>query len=275
MSVVDSKVALVALQGLRKAGTDVNSAVEKLATGLRVNRSGDDPAGLAKASILKGEIGSHYQVKRNISSALSDLGKVGDSLSTIMDYLVEMRTLSLAAASEEDDGIRLTHKEQYDELLAALNEVAGNTKFGSTTVLASATSTVSIQTGIADGDTKSLSFTAVTAGTIAPSAINISTSTSVAATNITAMDNAIETVSKRIAEVGGYQSALEGQLDLADSSIISKSSQYGNIMNADLALEATNLAAARIRQDSATAVLAQANSMNRTIADYLLNGAIG
>jgi flagellin len=275
MSVVDSKVALVALQGIRKSSTDVNSAVEKLATGLRVNRSGDDPAGLAKASVLKGEIGSHYQVKRNISSALSDLGKVGDSLSTIMDYLVEMRTLSLAAASEADDDIRLTHKEQYDELLAALNEVAGNTKFGSTTVLASATSTVSIQTGIADGDTKSLSFTAVTAGTIASSAINISTSTSIAASNITAMDTAIETVSKRIAEVGGYQSALEGQLDLADSNIIAKSSQYGNIMNADLALEATNLAAARIRQDSATAVLAQANSMNRNIADYLLNGAIG
>jgi flagellin-like hook-associated protein FlgL len=78
-----------------------------------------------------------------------------------------------------------------------------------------------------------------------------------------------------MAEVGGYQSALEGSLDLADSNIIAKSSQYGNIMNADLALEATNLAAARIRQDSATAVLAQANSMNRTIADYLLNGAIG
>ena len=75
--------------------------------------------------------------------------------------------------------------------------------------------------------------------------------------------------------VGGYQSALEGSLDLADSNIIAKSSQYGTIMDADLALEATNMAAARIRQDSATAVLAQANSMNRTIADYLLNGAIG
>lgn len=275
MTVVDSKIALVALQGIRKANTDVNSAVEKLATGLRVNKSGDDPAGLAKASILKGEIGSHNQVKRNISSALSDLGKVGDSLSTIMDYLVEMRTLSLAAASETDDDIRDTHKEQYDELVTALNEVAGDTNFGSTTVLASATSTVSIQTGIADGDTKSLSFTAVTSGILSLAAIDISTSTSIAATNITAMDTAIETVSKRIAEVGGYQSALEGQLDLADSSIIAKSSQFGNIMNADLALEATNMAAARIRQDSATAVLAQANSMNRNIADYLLNGAIG
>jgi flagellin-like hook-associated protein FlgL len=42
-----------------------------------------------------------------------------------------------------------------------------------------------------------------------------------------------------------------------------------------MALEATNLAAAKIRQDASTAVLAQANSMNRSVADYLLNGALG
>jgi flagellin len=275
MSVVDSKVALVALQGLRQANTDLNKSAERLATGKRINQAGDDPAGIGAASKLKGEIGSFNQVKRNIGSALSDLTKVGDSLSTIMDYLVEMRTLSLAAASEADDDIRDTHKEQYDELVTALNEVAGDTKFGTSTVLSTASSTISIQTGIDSGDVKSLTFTAVTSTTLSLSAIDISTSTATASSNIAAMDTAIETVSKRLAEVGGYQSALEGSLDLADSNIIAKSSQFGTIMDADLALEATNMAAARIRQDSATAVLAQANSMNRTIADYLLNGAIG
>lgn len=275
MSVVDSKVALVALQGLRQANADMSRSAERLATGLRINQAGDDPAGIGAASKLKGEIGSYNQVKRNIGSALNDLSKVGDSLSTVMDYLVEMRTLSLAAASEADDDIRDTYKEQYDELVTALNDVAGDTKIGTTTVLSTATSTVTVQTGINSGDTKSLSFTAVTSGVLSLSAIDISTSTTTASNNIAALDTAIETVSKRMAEVGGYQSALEGSLDLADSNIIAKSSQYGNIMNADLALEATNLAAARIRQDSATAVLAQANSMNRNIADYLLNGAIG
>ena len=275
MSVVDSKVALVALQGLRQANADMSRSAERLATGLRINQAGDDPAGIGAASKLKGEIGSYNQVKRNIGSALNDLSKVGDSLSTVMDYLVEMRTLSLAAASEADDDIRDTYEEQYDELVTALNDVAGDTKIGTTTVLSTATSTVTVQTGINSGDTKSLSFTAVTSGVLSLSAIDISTSTATASSNIAALDTAIETVSKRMAEVGGYQSALEGSLDLADSNIIAKSSQYGNIMNADLALEATNLAAARIRQDSATAVLAQANSMNRNIADYLLNGAIG
>jgi len=274
MSVVDSRVALVALQGLRQANTDLNKSAERLATGQRINQAGDDPAGIGKASILKAEIGSYNQVKRNIGSALSDLSKVGDSLSTVMDYLVEMRSISLQAASETDDDIRASHKELYDELVVGLNAVAKGTKFGSTAVLSTATSTGTVQIGIASADEKSMAFTAVTATTLGVNGLAINLKAT-AASSLTTIETAMETVAKRMAEVGGYQSALEGSLDLADSNIIAKSSQYGNIMNADLALEATNLVAARIRQDSATAVLAQANSMNRTIADYLLNGAIG
>jgi len=276
MSVVDSKVALVALQGLRQANTDLNKSAERLATGQRINQAGDDPAGIGKASILKGEIASFNQVKRNIGSAMSDLTKVGDSLSSILDYLVEMRSLALSAASESDANLRATQKEMYDELAVGLNAVATGTKIGTTQVLFTASSTMDVQTGIGASDKKTISFTPThgSAAGMAVAAIDISDRTA-AANGLATIDTAMETVSKRIAEIGGYQSALEGSLDLADSNIIAKSSQYGNIMNADLALEATNLAAARIRQDSATAVLAQANSMNRTIADYLLNGAIG
>ncbi len=89
------------------------------------------------------------------------------------------------------------------------------------------------------------------------------------------METAINTLGTQLAKYGGYERSLESSLDRADANILSKSSQFGDIMNADLALEATNLAAARIRQDSATAVLAQANSMNRNITDFLLKGAIG
>ena len=276
MSVVDSKVALVALQGLRQANTDLNKSAERLATGKRINQAGDDPAGIGKASILKAEIGSFYQVKRNITGALSDLSKVGDSLSTIMDYLVEMRTISLAAASEQDDTARAAYGTQYAELVTGLNSVASNTKIGDTAVLSSASSvTATVQIGIAQGNTKSLTFSAASTATqLGVASIDVSSADDAAA-NISLLDTAMETVSGSLAKVGGYQSALEGSLDLADSNIIAKSSQFGTIMDADLALEATNMAAARIRQDSATAVLAQANSMNRTIADYLLNGAIG
>jgi flagellin len=272
MSVVDSRVTLVALQGLRQANADLNKSAERLATGLRINQAADDPAGYGKASKLKAEIGSYYQVKRNISEGLSALGKVTDGLSTIADYLVEMRSISLAASAETDTDVISNYQDLLDEYVNSINDIAENTKWGDDSVLDGTSTSESVQTGIDSGDQKDLTFASVSAGALSVSAITLSSG---GANGIAAIDSAIDTVAGKLAQVGGYQKSLEGSLDLADSNILSKSSQYGSVMNADLALEATNLAAARIRQDSATAVLAQANSMNRTIADYLLNGAIG
>jgi flagellin len=273
-SVVDSKTTLVALQGLRSAGNDAARATERLATGLKVNRAGDDPAGLAKATALKAEIASYGQVKKNIGSALSQLGDVTSGVSTILDYLTEMRTLAVASAGEADSAVRTNYQSQFAELIVGIGEVVAATKFGGTSVLSGGNAT-SVQIGInSTASSKTLTFSDASASTLGVSALTVG-AVADASTAIGTIDTAIDTLGGHLAKYGGYQRSLESLLDMADASILSKSSHYGDIMNADLAVEATNLAAAKIRQDSATAVLAQANSMNRNIADYLLNGALG
>ena len=273
-SVVDSKTTLVALQGLRSASNDAARATERLATGLKVNRAGDDPAGLAKATALKAEIASYGQVKKNIGSALSQLGDVTSGVSTILDYLTEMRTLAVASAGEADSAVRTNYQSQFAELIVGIGEVVAATKFGGTSVLSGGNAT-SVQIGInSTASSKTLTFSDASASTLGVSALTVG-AVADASTAIGTIDTAIDTLGGHLAKYGGYQRSLESLLDMADASILSKSSQYGDIMNADLAVEATNLAAAKIRQDSATAVLAQANSMNRNIADYLLNGALG
>ena len=273
-AVVESKTTLVALQGLRSAGNDAAKATERLATGLKVNRAGDDPAGLAKATALKAEIASYGQVKKNIGSALSQLGDVTSGVSTILDYLTEMRTLAVASAGEADSAVRTNYQSQFAELITGIGEVVAATKFGGTSVLSGGNAT-SVQIGInSTASSKTLTFSDASASTLGVSALTVG-AVADASTAIGTIDTAIDTLGGHLAKYGGYQRSLESLLDMADASILSKSSQYGDIMNADLAVEATNLAAAKIRQDSATAVLAQANSMNRNIADYLLNGALG
>ena len=273
-AVVESKTTLVALQGLRSAGNDAARATERLATGLKVNRAGDDPAGLAKATALKAEIASYGQVKKNIGSALSQLGDLTSGVSTILDYLTEMRTLAVASAGEADSAVRTNYQSQFAELIVGIDEVVAATKFGGTSVLSGGNAT-SVQIGInSTASSKTLTFSDASASTLGVSALTVG-AVADASTAIGTIDTAIDTLGGHLAKYGGYQRSLESLLDMADASILSKSSQYGDIMNADLAVEATNLAAAKIRQDSATAVLAQANSMNRNIADYLLNGALG
>jgi flagellin len=272
-SVVDSKTTLVALQGLKSANADASRASERLATGLRVNRAGDDPAGLGKAATLKAELGSYQQVKRNINVALNDMDKVTGGLSSIMDYLVEMRTLSLSAAAESDSNVRANYNTTFQELATGITDIVGSVKFGTEAVLSSGTA-VSVQVGINATDTKSVAISAATITAMGVAAVALTTTTG-ATSALTAVESAIDIVAGNMAKVGGLQKSLETSSDLADSNILSRSAQYGDIMNADLALEASNLAAAKIRQDASTAVLAQANSMNRNIADYLLNGALG
>lgn len=272
-SVIDSKTTLVALQGLKSANADASRASERLATGLRVNRAGDDPAGLGKAATLKAELGSYQQVKRNINVALNDMDKVTGGLSSIMDYLVEMRTLALSAAAESDSAVRTNYDTTFQELETGIMDIVGSVKFGTEAVLSTGTA-VSVQVGINASDTKSVAISAATISAMGVSAVALTTTTG-ATSALTAVESAIDIVAGNLAKVGGLQKSLETSSDLADSNILSRSAQYGDIMNADLALEASNLAAAKIRQDSATAVLAQANSMNRNIADYLLNGALG
>ena len=272
-TVIDSRTTLVALQGLRNANTDVARASERLSTGLRVNSAADDPAGVGKAATLKAEIGSYQQVKRNVNTALSDLGSVTDGLMSISDYLVEMRTIAVAAKSESDSTVRATYQAAFTELRQGITDIVTNTKFAGVSILNTGAAQ-SVQIGINAADVKTFTVSATTPAVLAISASTVATSAG-AGSAIAAVESAIDTVAGRLAKVGGIQNSLEYSLDLADNEILSKSSQYGNIMNADIALEATNLAAAKIRQDSATAVLAQANSMNRNIADYLLNGALG
>lgn len=273
-TVVDSKTTLVALQGLRSANTDINKASERLATGLRINRASDDPAGFGKAAVLKAEIGSFVQVKKNIGEGLADLAKVSDALLSMSDYLVDMRSVALASASlsSSETGTLAAYQETMDELIQGIKDIAKNTKFAGDAVLAGTGSSKTIQVGINSGDTKALTFTQLSAAGLGISAVTLAAGS---ASNVDTVDDALDKVTEELAKVGGYQRALESATDIADSNILSKTTQYRDIMDADLAVEATNLAAARIRQDASTAVLAQANSMSRTITDYLLSGAMG
>ncbi len=95
-AVVNNTTTLIALGGLSAANLDAARSSERLATGSRINRPSDDPAGAGKASVLKAEITSFMQVKRNLNSALSDVQSVGDGYGAITDYLTEMRSLALS-----------------------------------------------------------------------------------------------------------------------------------------------------------------------------------
>jgi flagellin len=139
------------------------------------------------------------------------------------------------------------------------------------------TTSVDVQTGIDSGSTKTLTFSNMSSGAsgLNISGVDLSTSTATASTGITTLDSAITTATSYMTTIGAYEDSLSFSSDLNSQNILNKQSEYGNLMNADLAKEATNLAAAQIRQSSAAAMVAQGNLMNRELVGYLLRAYTG
>jgi flagellin len=274
MSSIDSRTTLIALTGMRSAAADVAKASERITTGLRINRASDDPAGFAKGMRLQAEISSFEQVKRNLSDSSGLVNQVSDALSGIVERLSEMRAAALEASAETDADKRTTLAATFDAARQGITDIVDLVKVGSDKVMEGYDLTV--QVGIEFTDTKDLNFADVSTGAngLDLAAADFSAQATAGAL-VATLDTALETVLGELANVGGFLNTLESTSDFIDSTIFNKTIQYKDVMDADMALEATNLAAAKIRQDASTAVLAQANSMNRSVADYLLNGALG
>ena len=200
---------------------------------------------------------------------------VDDSISQVSEILTKMRELAVAAAGENNATTRATYQTTFSGYLDDITNIVSRTTYNGSSVLDGTTSSVSVQTGINASETKTLTFFNMSTSSLGLSSLDLSTSTSTASTAITGIDSAMDTTSGYLTSVGAYENALNFTSDLASSSIQNKSSQYGNIMNADMAAEATNLAAAQIQQSSAAAMVAQGNMMNREMVSYLLRGYTG
>ena len=139
------------------------------------------------------------------------------------------------------------------------------------------TASVDVQTGIDSGSTKTLTFSNMSSGAsgLNISGVDLSTSTATASTGITTLDTAITTATSYMTTIGAYEDSLSFSSELNNQNIQNKQSEYGSIMSADLAKEATNLAAAQIRQSSAAAMVAQGNLMNSEMVGYLLRAYTG
>jgi flagellin len=137
------------------------------------------------------------------------------------------------------------------------------------------TTSVDVQTGIDANQTKTMTFSDMSSTGLGIGSIDLSTSTTTASTGITTLDTAITTATSYMTTIGAYEDSLSFSTDLNNQNIQNNQKQYDKIMSADLAKEATNLAAAQIRQSSAAAMVSQGNLMNRELVGYLLRAYTG
>lgn len=275
MNVTDFSTSISATYALNRANSAAAQANERISTTQRINSAKDDPAGYAKAVKLKAEIGSFTKAIDNINSGISLVQSVDDSIGQVSEILVKMRELAVSAAGENNATTRATYQTTFSSYLTDITNIVSRTTYNGSSVLDGTTASVDVQTGINANETKTLTFFNMSTTSLGIGTVDLSTSTANASAAISTIDTAISTTSGYLTSVGAYENALSFTNDLANASIQNKSKEFGNIMNADMAAEATNLAAAQIQQSSAAAMVAQGNLMNREMVSYLLKAYTG
>lgn len=262
MSVINTNLAsLNAQRNLSTSSASLNTSIQRLSSGLRVNSAKDDAAGLSIATKMDSQIRGMNQAVRNANDGISMAQTADGGLATAIDALQRMRELAVQGANETigtEDRDNLT--KEFEQLQEELTRIATDTKFNGKAILNAPTAVTKIQVG-ADSDslTIDIPITNLTAqATSAGAAVLTDHTTS--RTAVSTIDTALGEINKMRADLGAVQNRLGFAVSNLQSASENQSAARSRIMDTDFAAETAKLTRGQILQQAGTAMLAQANS---------------
>ncbi len=262
-AVINTNIAsLNAQRNLSTSQNSLNTSIQRLSSGLRVNSAKDDAAGLAVATRMDAQIRGMNVAMRNANDAISFSQVAEGALGKVTDAMLRMRELAVQSANGTlADADRVLLTAEYSQLNAEITRLAG-TQFNGSAVFGAAKT---IQVGA--GTTETIAIAAVTA----PAAIgtaDISTAANATAA-MTAIDTALDTVNSNRATLGAVQNRFESVIANLQIAAENQTAAKSRIMDADFAMETANMTRGQILQQAGTAMIAQANSLPNTVLQLL------
>lgn len=262
-AIINTNIASLNTQrNLGASQSSLNTAIQRLSSGLRVNSAKDDAAGLAVATRMDAQIRGMNVAIRNSNDAISFAQTAEGALGKVTDALQRMRELSVQSANGSlSDPDRTNLQAEFSQLDAEITRLAG-TKFNGTAVFGATATT--FQVGANAGDT--IAVSAVTA----PAATGGDISTAAGATTaIGTIDTALDAINTNRATLGAVQNRFESVVSSLQVNVENASAAKSRIMDADFAAETASLTRGQILQQAGTAMLAQANSLPNGVLQLL------
>lgn len=260
-SVVSNISAVNAQANLTTTNIGLQKTLERLSSGYRINRSGDDAAGLVVANQYRSQAAVLTQGIRNAGDGLSVLQIQDGALNNIAQLLDRMSSLATQSASASSSVDRTVLQAEFADVVAEIYReaaVAGLTAAQSFSVYVS-----SGPSGVISG-----SIGAADAAALGVNALDISTAAG-AATAVTTITTAIGTLGTSQASVGTLQNRLQFAMNLAQTQVVNVRAAESRIRDANIAEESANLARYQILTQSGIAVLAQANATSGAVLALL------
>lgn len=252
----------------------LDKSLERLSSGFRINRAGDDAAGLAISENLKAQVRGLKQASRNAQDGVSLIQVAEGGLNEISSILIRLRELGVQAASDTIGPVeRQFLNVEYDQLVSEIDRIADGTEFNGTQLLSGTGSILDFQIGTRnDPNIDRLSFDASKAdANSAALGVNLtSVADKASAQNgLTAIDSAIVSVSAMRADFGAIQNRLQSTISNLAVSVENLSAANSRIRDVDVAEETAELTKNNILLNAGTSVLAQANQTSQTALTLL------
>jgi flagellin len=266
--------SLNAQRNLMGTKLSLDKSLERLSSGYRINRAGDDAAGLAISENLRAQIRGLKQAQRNAQDGVSLVQVAEGSLNEISSILIRLRELGVQAASDTIGPVeRQFLNVEYDQLVSEIDRISDGTEFNGTKLLSGTGSILDFQVGTRnDPNIDRLSFDSSKADANAAAlGVNLtSVADKASAQNaLSAIDTAIVSVSAMRADFGAIQNRLQSTISNVAVSVENMSAANSRIRDVDVAEETAELTKNNILLNAGTSVLAQANQSAQTALTLL------
>ena len=278
MIVQHNMTALNANRQLGVSNSSLAKSTEKLSSGYRINRAGDDAAGLSISEKMRGQIRGLNQASTNAQDGVSLIQTAEGAMNEIHSVLQRMRELTVQAANDtnatEDRG---AIKLEQSQLIAEINRIASQTEFNGKKLLKGDLSTnqLNLQVGANTGQNIGVKIKNLSVSNLATTTVGLSKAVAAmssygsATSFIASIDSAIKTVSDQRSTLGAIQNRLEHTIANADNTAENLQAAESRIRDVDMADEMVKYSKSSILQQAGQSMLAQANQSTQGVLSLL------
>ena len=286
MRINTNTAAMNTYSRLGQANKSKSNSLAKLSSGLRINKAGDDAAGLSISEKMKNQISGLNQATRNAQDGISLIQTAEGALNETHSILNRMRDLSVQASNGTNSGDDLTAiKAEMDELSTEIDRIATTTKFnekellngdGTGAVGTSADFVLQIGANTAAEDSLTVTIGAMGSTALGINALDVSNLDPIGDQSITgahqaieAIDTAIQSVSTQRSSLGANQNRLDHTINNLTTTKENLTEANSRIRDVDMAEEMMDFTKSNILSQASTAMLAQANQMPQGVLQLL------
>ncbi len=264
--VVNTNVASLMVQrNLSKATSSLQTSMQRLSTGMKINNAGDDAAGLALSEKINGQLSASDVCKNNAQTGINMLNIADGDLDIINQNLQRIKDLAVQSANGVySDSERLSMDQEVQLRIEEINRIASSSTFSDVNLLDGTIADMKLQIGTGSDEAQNTidisdAFQEATATALGVTAgASISTAANARAM-IDLIETAVNNISTRRSVIGASVNRLNSTVDRLDVRKENLQSTYSTIRDTDIASESTNLTKQQILQQSAATLLQQAN----------------